>query len=527
MPALCILAAFFMLWQLDERPLENRDEGIHAAVSLEMVRSGDWANLTLTGQPYFRKPPLKIWITSWLFESFGVDLNAVRLPSAISGILLGLLVGVWVKQWTGSALSGFLSGVALTSMRPIHTHAFRTGEMDGMLALFATCTLYAWWRSTRRDDASRWWMVVAGACMGTGFMAKSFPALLPLPVMAVHTFFVPRARRPGGAAWAGAAAAFLIIAAPWHVLMTLEHGEAFWSRYVGTEVINRVAEAQWGSPKPLHWYVLQVPAAFFPWSLALAPSLVWCAVRRRRISPDPTPALLLLWFALGFIAVSCMSTKAHAYLLMVYPAAIVLIVTFLSRAPILARDGFATLCGAAVVFCAGAWAPAFLLPVATWNRITASGLALAVNPWISGGVFVLVGACVVKWAQVVRRRAGALLLAILLVASLGVWFQECLRDRPATPILELIDDIRERPAHLICYRTPLHGEMSGWFHLLDEPGVEPTITFAGEEAFGRMLARKGATYVLLQDDVPLPASLASRLELVSRASGYTLWHRVP
>ncbi|MBI4450220.1 hypothetical protein HY634_04115, partial [Candidatus Uhrbacteria bacterium] len=62
------VAAFAMLFRLDTQPIQNWDEGIHAEVSFEMVEGGDWLTPHYAGGTYFRKPPLKIWMSAGLFK---------------------------------------------------------------------------------------------------------------------------------------------------------------------------------------------------------------------------------------------------------------------------------------------------------------------------------------------------------------------------------------------------------------------------------------------------------------------------
>ncbi|MGM0621655.1 MAG: ArnT family glycosyltransferase, partial [Bacteroidota bacterium] len=47
------------------------DSGLHAAISRQMVESGDWLNLKINGEPYDQKPHLLFWLAGLGIELFG------------------------------------------------------------------------------------------------------------------------------------------------------------------------------------------------------------------------------------------------------------------------------------------------------------------------------------------------------------------------------------------------------------------------------------------------------------------------
>lgn len=273
-------AAVGLLFGLTSPPLQHWDEGTHAAVSLEMVRSGDWLDPTHMGRPYHSKPPLKLWLTAMLYRVLGVDLWAIRLPSALAGIAASVLLGWWVRRATGSRLQGLATGLALATMRPAFRHAFRTGEMDGIAVFAMVASLHAWWEATRRGGRPGPWMAWLGTALGIGVMCKSVAAMLPLLVIAVDVVSA-RPRLPWRAVVA-AVVALTVVAAPWHLWMTAVHGDAFWRQYLGREIAARAAHPLFDPGRGTWWYLQLLPS-----SPACCPAA--CCWRRRRGAATAEP----------------------------------------------------------------------------------------------------------------------------------------------------------------------------------------------------------------------------------------------
>ena len=521
-------AAFFMLSGLDRQPLADFDEGIHASVSLEMVQSGDWFSPTLAGQPYFRKPPLKLWLTAWLFRERGLDLWSVRLPSALSGIALAFLVGLWVRQWSGSRWQGLISGLAVASMRPIYFHAFRTGEMDGLLCFFVTATLYCWW-SARYGRRPLRWMILLGAALGLGFMSKSVAALVPLLVIGFDLLLKNEGRRPGIRSWAAAGATFVVIAAPWHIAMSVLHGQHFWDRYFGVEVVSRSSGALFGANTGDWWYVRQIFSTFAPYAFWLVPALVW-GVREMLLgtpsggltaSGDERPAgnqleagffaggmRLFLWaFALVFVVVSAMETRVNSYLLAAYPAAVILIVHFLFRALPLGDDWLGAAGHSAALWSVAAFAPSVFLAPESYAALREAVWPPLLHPLALATVTALLIILGLRAFLHVsgwdRRRLGRILqvivLATVLAAALGIYAKEWLQPRQDSALARFARNLDRTPTLWINHRQHLDVHPAALFYLLANPGVEVVFHGGAGASLAEKIPSAGRVFVLTSD----------------------------
>ena len=140
-------------WRLTTVPLTNWDEGIYANVNLELFHSHDWTKLTYFGANFLEKPPLQFWITSVLYGVFGPTELAVRLLPALAGLGTVLLIAWWTWSATKQRNTALIAGLLFVLGRFTLVHAFRTGDLDGLLTLFITLAMFGYWRSW---TAPRW-----------------------------------------------------------------------------------------------------------------------------------------------------------------------------------------------------------------------------------------------------------------------------------------------------------------------------------------------------------------------------------
>ena len=115
-----VVAAGLYFVGLGTAPFLDPPEGLHASITREMVRGGDWVTLHLDGVRYFDKPPLFYWLMSTAFWVAGPTPFAARFWSALAAVgcaavtarlgvflggpRLGLLAGLMVATNLGMFL---------------------------------------------------------------------------------------------------------------------------------------------------------------------------------------------------------------------------------------------------------------------------------------------------------------------------------------------------------------------------------------------------------------------------------------
>jgi 4-amino-4-deoxy-L-arabinose transferase-like glycosyltransferase len=134
------------------------------------------------------KPPASLWVMEISARIFGVNSWSILVPQALEGVATVGVLYATVRRWfsPGAAL---ISG-ALLALTPVAVLMFRYNNPDALLVLLLTVAAYATVRALERAQTS--WLVVAMACVGTGFITKMLQAFIIIPVIGVvYLFFAP------------------------------------------------------------------------------------------------------------------------------------------------------------------------------------------------------------------------------------------------------------------------------------------------------------------------------------------------
>src|SRR5262249_23324218 len=150
-----------------------------------ILDEGNWGLPRLFDQHLeLQKPPLFYWLVALVAKcgGGGVDVWAVRLPAALSG--LGCVFGGFFFGWKhGPALAGFLAGLILaTSMH--FTWLARVGRIDMPLTFTVTSAVGCFWLGQIAAAQGR----RGGGYFALGFVAVGLGILLKGPIALVFAF---------------------------------------------------------------------------------------------------------------------------------------------------------------------------------------------------------------------------------------------------------------------------------------------------------------------------------------------------
>lgn len=326
----CILVAglcgLCFFYNLGAAGLFDFNEGFYVEAAREMLLRHDYVTGRVNGVPFYDKPPLALWLVVLSWTLFGLNEWAARLPVAVSATLT--TIGTF---WLGCKISlrvGLLSA-AFFALSPMVVGTARQMTMDIHQTWWITAAILSAYCAlqTRRAASTAWWLAF-WFCCGWALMAKSFPGLLPVPVMALFLL----ARSGGG--WRGklgalwrmrpleGLAVLLAVVAPWHLAAYRAHGRFFIEEYWHLHHLGILHSTDFGHARPFWYYLPALGIGFFPWSVLLP-----LALRRPILENEParnTFALAGFWFVSGFVGFSLMKSKLISYLLPVYPAAALL-----------------------------------------------------------------------------------------------------------------------------------------------------------------------------------------------------------
>ncbi len=206
----------------------------YAALARTMVDSGDWVEPRILGRPYFRKPPLMLWLTAASISLLGPTSVAAALPSALIGIALVLLLHGVACRVLGPRAGLFAPLVLLANAGFCRVTA--TCRMDSLLHLSCLAAVIAA-RCIRPRALGHglFWMALA-----VGFLTKGPGVLLVLPVLMVVSILRRDPEPFGRRTFWLTALVFLVLVVPWYAHMGAAHGSIFWEVHLGRQIVRRL-----------------------------------------------------------------------------------------------------------------------------------------------------------------------------------------------------------------------------------------------------------------------------------------------
>lgn len=138
------------------------DEYLHVGAAQEILRSGE--PVLPNGQVYTRALPYTYLVVG-SFRLFGVSETAARLPSALLGVFVIVVVLLIGRKWFGPAPA--LVAAALVAVSPVMVSTARMSRMYTLFQILFLCALFAYQRAVESDPVTMrarvGWAVLAAA----------------------------------------------------------------------------------------------------------------------------------------------------------------------------------------------------------------------------------------------------------------------------------------------------------------------------------------------------------------------------
>jgi 4-amino-4-deoxy-L-arabinose transferase-like glycosyltransferase len=315
----CAVTFFFGLGGL---PILDRDEGLHAVTSKEMVLTGDWVTTKFNGRNFYDKPVFFNWLVALSFKALGFTEFAARLPAALLGLGC-VLITYFLGRKMYDPLAGFLGGMILATS-PMMIALSRSVVHDISLLFFITLALFCFYcayageQRTRSNALYVFYAALGCAALSKGPIGLILPGTIILLFLALtkKLSFIKDLRLPVGAV------IVLAVAAPWYILISLRNSDYVdyfvrlnFSYFFSSRVLHA---------RPFYYYVPILFGGFSPWSFFL-PFAIVAALRRTEKKLDERALFLILWCAVIYLFFSFASSKLGTYILPLFPAAALLV----------------------------------------------------------------------------------------------------------------------------------------------------------------------------------------------------------
>ncbi|MBA4858215.1 ArnT family glycosyltransferase [Nocardia farcinica] len=187
------------------------------------------------------KPPAALWPMALSVRLFGLNSWSILVPQVLMGVGSVALLWATVRRNFGAA-AGLLAGLVL-AVTPVAALMFRFNNPDALLVLLMVA---AAWATTRAVADGRWrWLILTGAFIGFGFLAKQLQVLLVVPALALTYLVAGPPRLIQRIAQLFAAGATMVVAAGWW-LLAVELWPASSRPWIGGSQRNSIIELTLG-----------------------------------------------------------------------------------------------------------------------------------------------------------------------------------------------------------------------------------------------------------------------------------------
>jgi len=317
-----IVAMLALFWGLGDAPLRGRiNEGRRSLISQQFYLGNhsllvphSLKGVTLT------KPPLFYWVQAISYSIFSDNEFAARLPSAIAGMLVLIIVYLLGKDWGGEQ-QGWLSAILCLSSYPIMRYA-RLAEMDMFLLLFIMLAIYAFHRYQHNPgwrQALPFWLFCS-----LGFMVKG-PHAIIFPLAGILPYYIYYRKEKLNIKqlfhWSGILL-FLVIVLPWYIYIYKTMPETI--AILRQETINRLTSS--AAKRHPTWYYLEKIPDLLPWLFAAIPATIYFWRKKEKQAH-----FWILYIITNFIILSLIKSKKSVYMLPLIPAITILAAAWLQN----------------------------------------------------------------------------------------------------------------------------------------------------------------------------------------------------
>jgi 4-amino-4-deoxy-L-arabinose transferase-like glycosyltransferase len=304
-------------------PLLDRDEGFHAAISQEMVESGDYLIPRFLGKPFLDKPILYFEAQALSLRCFGMNEAAVRLPGLMFALLGAVTTSLFAWRLFDGTTGLLTLLVSLTSIAPLSLG--QSAVHDVALVPWTNSLLICWWAATHADSRRRRIAFTTAAALFAG-LAILTKGLIGIAVVWVGYLLYIVVTRQRAARFvicsASSISLGLLLASPWFLAMEQQSPGYLFYYFIERHILGFVTHTQLHGREPWYFYLPILLGGTAPWILLTIPSLwqSWTDRRSSHVSTNGATLFVICWLLGGLLFLSVAKSKLITYALPLYPA---------------------------------------------------------------------------------------------------------------------------------------------------------------------------------------------------------------
>jgi 4-amino-4-deoxy-L-arabinose transferase-like glycosyltransferase len=307
---LAALSAILLLAPIRAGDLAGYDDARYALVAKHVVLSGHWLEIESNGGPALEHPPLFSWMQAALFIPFGLSDPLAKLPSALCGLGVILLVAWLGRRLTGDPFHGVLAMFVMATSIYFVKYAARA-MTDVPFTFFFLAAVCTWLLG---EDDPRW-LLAAGAFAAMAQLTRAL-AGFSIPLLFAVDMIANRRRPPLRYLMGAALIAFLPPAA-WYAQWIYRYGEEFFVRhslYMNQEVYGSLSPP-WRRYTGAFEYIWMIAKSYWPWLPAMIAGMVFVIRNKSR-----KLRILVVWVAVVYVLCAITKSRVLRYMLPAYPA---------------------------------------------------------------------------------------------------------------------------------------------------------------------------------------------------------------
>ncbi|MEJ6820425.1 glycosyltransferase family 39 protein [Pseudomonas sp. LF-5] len=323
--SLFLLAALLFFFALGNHQLQGSTEARVAGIAMEMHLDDDWVTPRLFGEPFLEKPPLSLWLDAGAMRVFGVSPWAVRLASAVAGLLSVMVLYGMLRRFGRPKTVAWTAGILLATMASYWSNVRGVGE-DALLALGVTTALLGFFQAQKTSTPGSSLLFVVGIAIATlskGVLGLAMPGVVIFTYLLADNLLDKRLKlgdwlRPGLLTVVG-----LIPLMIWLAVLYQHGGAQALKEVLLTNSVGRFSGSfvEAGHYEPFYYYLAKLPEAFLPWNILVYLGL-WHF--RKELKTHRYLLFFSLWIVAQFVMLTLASSKRTVYLMSMTPAAAVI-----------------------------------------------------------------------------------------------------------------------------------------------------------------------------------------------------------
>ncbi|MFS8095822.1 glycosyltransferase family 39 protein [Lentzea alba] len=236
---LLIATGALYLWRLGDSGWANAYYSAAAQAGATSWKAWFFGSSDASNAITVDKTPASLWVMGLSARLFGVNAWSILVPQALMGVGSVWLLYATVRRWFSPA-AALISGAVL-ALTPVAVLMFRFNNPDALLVLLLIAGAYCVTRAV--ENASPYWLALAGVAVGFGFLTKMLQAFLVLPAFALaYLIAAPTTIGKRVLHLSGALGAMIVAGGWWIVAVELTPDRP----YIGGSQTNSVLELALG-----------------------------------------------------------------------------------------------------------------------------------------------------------------------------------------------------------------------------------------------------------------------------------------